>query len=69
MSGNNNTSQDLNNMDQVNKAIAMLAIRVGKLETDAPAMGKWFHGGTSGHHRTCNSSANVHDVLCLPVSL
>lgn len=33
-------SSDPDNMEEVNKAIAMLAIRISKLETDAPAIGK-----------------------------
>lgn len=33
-------SSDPDNIEEVNKAIAMLAIRVSKLETDAPAIGK-----------------------------
>lgn len=43
MTENNSTSVDLRNVEEVNKAIAMLAIRVSTLEIDAPAMGKSFY--------------------------
>lgn len=40
MAESKGNSLDLSNAEEVNKAIAMLAIRVAKLETGAPAVGR-----------------------------